>query len=61
MNLKPRYIAVVLLYRMQIYLHLLKFFIYTLMLTIARFIFSFTAVCALDATIAWYIYVVLLP
>jgi hypothetical protein len=50
MNSKPRYIAAVLLYQMQIYLQLLRFLICTLVLTIAWFIFSFTAVYAPDAT-----------
>jgi hypothetical protein len=50
MNSKPRYIAAVLLYRVQIYLHILRFLICTLVLTIAWFIFLFTAVYAPNAT-----------
>jgi hypothetical protein len=47
MNPKPRYIAAVLLYQIQNYLQLLEFLIFT---HYCWFIFSFTAVFAIDAT-----------
>jgi hypothetical protein len=61
MNSKPRCIAAVLLYYMQIYIEVLRLLICTLVLTIVCYIFSFTAVYIPNATNGCYIYVVLLP